>query len=567
VSGRTSFGTPDSSSETPAAKAPSRVDGRRRWRPHRQLLELALRAGRFGAWEWDASTGEVRWTEVLEVMHGLRPGQFPGTFEAFLGHIHPDDRRAVHEAFQAALEEGSLYLQYRIVCPDESIRWLECHGRVTRGRQGPERRMIGVCVDITERKEEEESLAVLAQVTDLFSSPLDARERLMALARLLVPRLADYCEICLLDEGNAFFPVAWRGRRGGRTARVQGLCPPHLRSSHPVARVVRTGRPVLYASIDGETLEAASRSQARLLKSLMAAGYRSAVVAPLIADKRAAGAITVALDGSGRRYGPRHLALMQEVGRRAGLALENVRLYNDLQRAIESKDEFLGVISHELRTPITTIYGGVRMLRSRGAHLGPEKSAQVLADMELEAERLFRMVEDLLALARLELGQRVEVEPVLVERVASRILSAYGERFPGRAFELRVEGESRPAAAQPVYLEQVIRNLLNNALRYSPPDSPIEMVVRYAEQEEEEVVEVHILDRGPGVPEEDLELIFERFYRSSANASRKAGRGIGLTVCKRLVEAQSGRIWARLREGGGLDVAFTLPIWQEDDGE
>ena len=500
---------------------------------------------------------------MLEVMHGLRPGEFPGTFDAFLERVHPDDREAVRRAFLNAVDEGSLDLEYRIVCPDGTVRWLECHGRVVRGREGLERRMIGVCADITERKEEEESLAILAEIAVIFAPPLDVKACLASLAKLLVPRLADYCEVCVLDDDNRFVPVVWRGRRGSKGRPVEGLCPPHLRSSHPVARVVRTARPLLYADIDHGASDDAPRSQSRLLRALARAGYRSAIVAPLVAGGRAMGAITVATNGSGRSYGPRQLALLQELGRRVGLALDNARLYSELQRAIEAKDEFLGLISHELRTPITAIYGGARMLRSRGERLGAENRDRILADIEQESERLFRMVENLLALARLELGQTPEMEPVMVDRVAARLLSAYSERFPGRGFELRVEGESRPAAAQTVYLEQVLRNLLNNALRYSPPDSPVEILVKYREEEEE--VEVHVLDRGPGVPEEELERIFERFYRSETSSGGKAGGGIGLTVCKRLVEAQSGRIWAQPREGGGLDVAFTLPIWHEDE--
>jgi len=526
-------------------------------------MELALRAGRLGAWEWDAETGEMRWTEMLEVMFGLRPGEFPGNFDAFLQRVHGEDRQTVADAFRRAVEEGSLDLEFRVLCPDGTTGWVECHGRVVRGRRGPERRLIGVCADVTARKEEEEALAVLAEMSGIFAPPLDVKECLTALARLLVPRLADYCQICLLDDDNRFVTLVSQGGSRRRRAPVEGLCPPHLRSSHPAARVVRTGRPLLYADIAERSLEEAPRSEARLLRALWGAGFRSAIVAPLTTARHATGAITVALDGSGRRYGPRQVSLMQELGRRAGLALDNARLYSQLQRAIEAKDEFLGLISHELRTPITAIYGGARILRSRGDRLGAETWDPILADIEQESERLFRMVEDLLALARLELGQKAETEPVLVERVASRLLTSYRERFPARSFDLTVQGEPRPVAAQPVYLEQVLRNLLGNALRYSPPDSPVEVLIRHMEEDEE--VEVHVMDRGPGVPGDELERIFERFYRARASAGRRAGGGIGLTVCKRLVEAQSGRIWARLREGGGLDVTFTLPVWHEDE--
>jgi two-component system sensor histidine kinase KdpD len=114
-------------------------------------------------------------------------------------------------------------------------------------------------------------------------------------------------------------------------------------------------------------------------------------------------------------------------------------------------------------------------------------------------------------------------------------------------------------AAEPHYLEQVLRNLLSNADKYSPPDTTIEITISRRDDEGDIVV----LDRGPGISPEESEIIFERFYRSDRTANKAAGIGLGLTVCKRLVEAQAGRIWARPRQGGGLEVGVTLPVYKE----
>jgi len=116
-----------------------------------------------------------------------------------------------------------------------------------------------------------------------------------------------------------------------------------------------------------------------------------------------------------------------------------------------------------------------------------------------------------------------------------------------------------PIAAEPHYLEQILRNLLSNADKYSPKDSPIEIAITRRDDE----ADIVVLDRGPGISPEESEIIFERFYRSDRTANKAAGIGLGLTVCKRLIEAQAGRIWARPREGGGLEVGVTLPIYKE----
>jgi two-component system sensor histidine kinase KdpD len=248
------------------------------------------------------------------------------------------------------------------------------------------------------------------------------------------------------------------------------------------------------------------------------------------------------------------------------MAVDNARLFSQSQRiqeelrvANEAKDEFLGLVSHELRTPITTIFGGARLLRARGDNLDVESRSAVLGDIEHESERLHRIVEDLLVLARIELGAEVVTEPMLVQRVIEKTVQSFAKRRPGRTVDAYVVNEVPPVRASTIYLEQVLRNLLNNADKYSPVDSTIDI---YAEHVNEWAV-ISVRDRGPGIPAQEHELIFERFYRSSGTAKQAGGAGIGLTVCKRLVEAQGGSIWAEEREGGGLTISFSLPVYTE----
>jgi two-component system sensor histidine kinase KdpD len=218
-------------------------------------------------------------------------------------------------------------------------------------------------------------------------------------------------------------------------------------------------------------------------------------------------------------------------------------------------------MSHELRTPITTIYGGARMIRSRGERLDDDQKSRLIGDIEQEAERLYRMVEDLLALARVELGQAPATEPLLIQRTIEKLAAAFTQRRAGRTVDLDIEEGLPPVSAQPVYVEQVLRNLLSNADKYSPADSPIDVRARRADGG----VDVSVVDRGPGIAPEETELIFERFYRSHGAPRLASGAGLGLTVCKRLIEAQQGRVWARPNEEGqGLEVGFFLPVCEED---
>jgi signal transduction histidine kinase len=124
---------------------------------------------------------------------------------------------------------------------------------------------------------------------------------------------------------------------------------------------------------------------------------------------------------------------------------------------------------------------------------------------------------------------------------------------------LNVDNDLEPVAAEPHYLEQILRNLLSNADKYSPGDSPIEIEAKARDG----CADIAVLDRGAGIAADEIDLIFDRFYRSDRTAASAAGIGLGLTVCKRLAEAQAGQVWARPREGGGLAVGVTLPICKE----
>jgi PAS domain S-box-containing protein len=531
-------------------------------RGERERLNLAMMAGIMGAWEWDIASGRVTWSEKLEEIHGLAPGTFGGTFEDYMSDVHPADRERVLERIGRSLEEGAHEIEYRIRWPDGTVRWLSARGHVVRDHSGKPARMVGICSDVTDRQRRYEGERFLADATaTLAASSLDYAMTLASLARLAVPRLADWCGIDVLEDDGTVTQVALAHEDPAMVKKARKLSrryPFDPKASHGLARVLRTGEHEFYPEITERVLREVLRDE-QLIEIVRNARLRSAICVPLLARGRTLGAITLATAESGRRYDEQDLALARELASQAGLAVDNARLYSQLLKASEAKDEFLGLISHELRTPITAIYGGARVLQTRGGRLDEENKARIVSDIEVESERLSRMVENLLALARVELGHKVATEPVVARRVIQKLVSSFAQRRPGRDVEFRDEGEVAPVSAQPLYLEQVVRNLLSNADKYSPEGEPIEVRLRTVD----DGVECSVLDRGPGVDPGQSELIFERFYRSERSSKSAKGAGLGLTVCKRLIEAQGGRVWARPRDGGGLEVGFSLPIYSE----
>lgn len=233
----------------------------------------------------------------------------------------------------------------------------------------------------------------------------------------------------------------------------------------------------------------------------------------------------------------------------------------ELRRASDAKDEFLGLVSHELKTPITTILGNAEVLQRRADELDDESRTGAYADIHDEADRLHRIIDNLLVLARLEQGGQLEREPLLVRRLVERIVHEHQRRHPYRPINVRAEVGPTPIVAEPSYIEQVLRNLLSNAEKYSAPTMAIDVVIARTGDE----LELAVLDRGSGFPEDEADRLFTPFYRSPTAAMRADGVGIGLAVCKRLIEALGGRVWARRRDGGGADIGFALPAVIDSD--
>ena len=225
------------------------------------------------------------------------------------------------------------------------------------------------------------------------------------------------------------------------------------------------------------------------------------------------------------------------------------------------REAYVDTLSHELRTPITAIYGGTQLLRA--SDLAPDVRETVLTDIAEEAEQLHLVVEDLLALARVERNVlSVSLEPVHVLHLAARGVAHAKRRWPGRAIVLQQALDLPAAAGDDGLVEQILRNLIANAVATSPDDSPVDVVV-YATPTD---VRVAIGDRGAGFPSGIGDDAFRLYHRSQPAAAHRPDTGLALFVARELVEAQGGSIWQQDRPGGGAEVSLSLPRYVELPG-
>lgn len=225
--------------------------------------------------------------------------------------------------------------------------------------------------------------------------------------------------------------------------------------------------------------------------------------------------------------------------------------------ADQAREAFLGVLSHELRTPITAIYGYAKVLRRPGR--GSE-AVEMLADIEIEADRLYRIVEDLLALNRVEGGLEIEGEPLLIQHLIGPVVESESKRWPGVTFTADLPGGLPAVFGEQTYVEQVLRNLVTNAAKYGAVGSTVTVTAEDTDAE----VEVRVLDEGAGIDPDEATRLFDLYYRSPRTARQAAGAGIGLFVCRGLVTAMGGRVWARPRPTGGSEFGFSLARCDDD---
>ena len=243
---------------------------------------------------------------------------------------------------------------------------------------------------------------------------------------------------------------------------------------------------------------------------------------------------------------------------------ERRRVEDDLRSTAEAlsrsngvKDEFLGLISHELRTPVTTIYGNAQLLRDRLDRIPDANRAEMLTDIAEDSERLLAIIENLLLLSRMQPGTAPELEPQVLSHVIRHEVGVFGRRHPDREVRFsEVPGQHVIVEADRTHLDLVLQNLLTNAQKYGGPDGPIEIALATADGE----AQVRVLDRGLGLDDADADRLFSPFYRSEQAQRTAGGLGLGLPVCDRIMQALGGRMWAAPRDGGGAEFGFALPL-------
>ncbi|MCO5165108.1 MAG: GAF domain-containing protein [Planctomycetes bacterium] len=455
---------------------------------------------------------------------------------------------------------GEALVRFRFAATGEE-RWSQVKATPVRDAGGKVRFAVNVFRDVTEERRAEAAALFLADASAVLAASLDHETTLRSVARLAVPRVADWCAIELVrGDGPATEQVAVAHADAGKVELAQALrrrYPPDPAAPRGVHQVIRSGEPELYPEVP-DPLLTASAQDAEHLAVLRALELRSAMVVPLRARGRTLGAITFISCQPHRRYGPADLVMAQDLASRAALAIDNARLYGEVRRADERKSEFLAMLAHELRNPLAPIVTATHLLRLRG---GEPAAGRVLEVVDRQVGHMTRIVDDLLDVSRLTRGRfELRREPLdlgaLVRATAEDHRPLAEAR--GLALEVRVEPAPLPARGDATRLAQVIGNLLANAFKFTDRGGAV--TVRVAREGREAVVAVR--DTGIGMAPELVVDLFEPFVQADRSLARsRGGLGLGLAVARGIVAMHQGRIEAESPgPGRGAEVRFRLPL-------
>jgi signal transduction histidine kinase len=412
--------------------------------------------------------------------------------------------------------------------------------------------------EVIDRTRAEATVRFLANAGTELSESLDDATVHEKVAHLVVPALADWCFVDLLDDDQRVHHVAAVHADPAKAHLMRLLQErpiPEPTSDSAVATVLRSGEPMVAEEVVEDDLRR-NVADAETRRLTLALGVKSAMVVPMMAHGRTLGTIVCIFATGERRYGPSERSVVVELAHRAALAIDNARLFRKANEAIRVREDFLAVASHELHTPLTSL---MLTVQSQMRHLSPSPPERAKASFEVierQGRRLSKLVNDLLDVSQIAAGgPSVELEPVDISALVREVAERFADDASRARSPLRVQAEEPVVGSwDRGRLDQVISNLLANAIKFGAGEAIDVSVVR----EGGDALLV-VRDRGIGINAEHLPLIFERFERG-VSSRRYGGLGLGLYIVRSIVDKLGGRVRCESKPGAGATFVVSLPL-------
>ena len=542
-----------------------------------ERLQALTRLAPVGLFRADAAGEYLDVNESWCRLTGRSPEQALGL--RWISAIHPEDRERVVDTWASAIQEGRAFkAEFRVADTAGATRWVEGCAMPQRGGRGQIVSYIGTLTDITERQRaEDERVATLAreqvargraeasiatlqllyQMTAAVAREITADEVYDVALRSLTSAVgADRAAILLFDEDGVLRFKAWRGLSEAYRTAVEGHSPWSRDTTDP--------QPIVVPDVHVDPSLAPFRA------ALGAEGIQALAFIPLLGQGRLLGKFMIyydtarALDQEGVQIAQtlaRHVAFTIERQRgdevRSALLRREQQARHEAETANHAKDDFLAVLSHELRSPLNAIIGWLGILRRTPADVRTAERAFEVIDRNARVQ--VNLIDDLLDVSRIISGRlKIERAPVDLVVLAAEAVDTYAAEATGKGLKLRttVKASLLPVLGDRMRLHQIIGNLVANSVKFTPAGGQIDVRVEQANDKARLVVE----DTGEGIEPEFLPHIFERFMQADGTTVRRhGGLGLGLTLVRHLVEAHQGQVEAE-SAGKGKGAKFTVDL-------
>jgi signal transduction histidine kinase len=414
--------------------------------------------------------------------------------------------------------------------------------------------------DVGERRRAAEAQRLLMDTGTALSASLDSEETLRRAARAAVPLLADFCTVDLIGPNDSLERVAAAARVVEDEEKLRRLgrrYPPDPRLPSATLRAVRSGESVVANDVTRGRL-LAGVPDPELLRLVQELGARSVLIVPLTARGRRVGVVTFAFARSGRRYTPETCSLAEDVARRAAIAIDNARLYEQAQESSRAKSNFISVMSHEFRTPLTAIVGYTDLLTAEVAGPLTEKQHVQLGRIKQSAWHLTQLVEEVLTFSRVDAGRETVAHEIIdLAEIAAKAAALIEPVAHEKNLRLLVDIPSHPLPthSDSGKVRQILINLLSNAVKFTEKG---EVRLRVWQADSRFVFQIQ--DTGMGISQEHREKIFESFWQVEQGPTRAAGgTGLGLTITRRLAHLLGGDVEVESEVGTGSTFTVWLP--------
>lgn len=500
----------------------------------------------------------------LEATSGWSPDRWVG--KPFHDIVHPDDVPKAREYFAAAVEsahEAEVELRVRtasgayMTAKLHSVPWTD--DGAGPGAAGIARLLSPEREEHAKRESAQAGLAFLAEASEILGSSLDFETTLTNVASLAVVHMCDWCMVDLLEEDGVTRRIALTHPDPEKLRLARELEDRYPPRPEDLPETLKSGRSQFVPVITDEMLKAGMRDDEHL-QLIRDLGLTSAIVVPLNARGRTLGAITFIASDTGKHFAPDDLALAEDLGRRAAIAVDNARLYRQTQDALRLREDFLSIASHELKTPLTGLQLQLQILQRALTHTSPsgpppDKVRQMIEVASKQTKRLSKLINDLLDVSRIAAGRAdLDRQDVDVVALASEVIGRFSQESFATGSDISLNAnEPIHVFADSFQLDQVLTNLLSNALKYGR-GKPVDVVV----EKKDVSVRISVQDRGIGIGGDMTSRVFDRFERVALEQGY-GGLGLGLYIAQQIVHAHGGTIRVTSHLGEGSTFIVDLP--------